>query len=434
MRYRLARRPMRGSPRHRHPLSVPAARAGSAKLAAAGNMKATATVTIAQTAKLGATANMTATSTKTRLEIVPFTADELLDMAAPRRLESFRFDVQDAAGNVLGQLAVTNESEPTLSNDVSRRIRRDLTNVVIPPRPLQETGITTRYFSEDINTQQHRIKVWHVLGTGGPGYELPLGVFLFSNDPRKIATYGNTITATLDDLSQLFDQKVVESVTFSAGTNIATALASLYADAGIDSQIDATSVTLGNPVTMLAFKDSRQSTADALCAIAGFLPPYFSNDGVGICRAAPDLTSTTPTLVYGAGSRAFADDIIESSGQLLAPNLWIAEGGATDNPIVGRYALPADDPHSFESIGYYITDTISAEGIDTQSAADEAARAGGVTSRKQLRRRHWTSPIDSRHDTFDPIGWDAQIDLEQSWSMTLAANGTMTHESIVLAG
>lgn len=405
-----------------------------AYMAASASMKATASVTHSLSVKMAGSASMEGTCATTRLAQVKFTADELLDLdLTPRRLESFRFDVVDTEGNTLGELAVSNDSKPQISNDSSRRIKRDLSSLTIPPRPDIARDLANMYFAEDIDTQLHRIKVFHVLGDGGPDYELPMGLFVFSTDPKRVRTYGDTIEASLDDLSQIFDQKAVESVTFAAGTNVATALQQLYDLVGLSATIDTTTVTLGDPVTMLALKDSPQSTAELLCTLAGFLPPYFDNDGVGICRATPDHVSTTPTLEYGQRSRAYADDIINSSSLLTAPNIWIAEAtSATDNAIIGRYALPATDPHSYENIGYYIPEQVDVQGIDTIEAANEAARAAGVSSRKRLRRRHWSSPVDSRHDTFDAVGWDDEIDLELSWEAELIPGGTMTHESVVV--
>ena len=359
--------------------------------------------------------------------IVPFTADELLDLTVtPRRIESFRFDVQDRHGNTLGVLAVV--GAPRITNDVSRRIKRDLT-ITIPPRSTLTTYQTSTFFSDNIDAQQHRIKVVHTFGS----YENPMGLFVFSLDPRSVRSYGETINASLDDLSQIFDQKVIESYTWPAGTNIADALGDLYAGVGLTAQIDATTVTLGEAVTMLALKDSRQSVAETFCRIAGFLPPYFDNAGVGVCRAAPDVTSGTPSLVYGTGSRAYDGTVVEASSLLVSPNVWVAEATSlTDTPLVGRWALDPADSHSFESIGYWIPEQVDVTGIDTLDAATEAARAASIVSRKHLRRRSWSSPVDSRHDTFDPVAWDDEIDLEQSWSAELVRGGTMTHESMVL--
>ena len=402
-------------------------------MAAASSMKLTPTVAHPGAMKMAAAASLTFTGQVTRLAVVQFTADELLDLeVTPRRVESFRFDVLDPESNVLGQLAVTNESTPQITLDTSRRIRRELSGVVIPPRTAQ-TVDSTLFFSGDIDTQNHRIKVWHVLGDGGEGYEYPMGVFVFSADPARIRTYGNTIDATLADLSQIFDQQVLDSVTFNAGTNAGTALATLFDAAGLTATIEPTSVTFGEPVTMVALQDSRQSTADVICQICGFLPPYFDNNGTGVCRSTPDYTATTPTLTYGTGSRAHDGSITETSSLLLAPNVWIAEASSgTADAIIGRYELDADDPHSIASIGYAIPEKVDVQGIDTQTAADDAARAAGQASRKRLRHRHWTSPIDSRHDTFDAIGWDTETDLELSWSCDLVPGGTMTHDTVIL--
>lgn len=433
MQYRLTRRPMRSIPRSRGAFGGMGPPVARFPAVASWMTMSASPVHLGGTTQMAAAARLSLTGRVTIPLVVPFTEDELLDLlVTPRRKESFRYDVVDKEHNVLGRLVVTSASAPGITNDTSRAIRRQLVNVTIPPRPGWSTDDPSTdgwYYSDDIDTQQHRVRVWHVFGT----YQRSLGVFMFSADPRTVRTAGETINAQLDDYGHIFSQQVLTSTTFPQGTNISVALAALYADVGLRAVIEATSATLAQPLTVVALEDSRQSIAESLCAAAGFLPPYFDNDGVGRCRPTPDYPNTTPSLVYGEGSRAYAGSIESANAVLVAPNTWVAESsGGTDVAIVGVYTLPNEDPHSVASIGYAIPERVDASGVDTVAAAEEAARAAGMSSKKRLRRRTWTSPIDSRHDTFDAVLWDGEVLVEQSWSMELRPGGSMQHDSVVV--
>jgi len=345
------------------------------------------------------------------------------------RTEGVRFDVLDQDLNLLGTLALDRTAVPTISNDVNRTIRRTINNMVVQPRPLHDQN-TGRYYAEDLDTLTMRLRpVWRL----GTGETYNLGVFLFGDDSEVLYSWGEPRDVIAVDQMVLLDQDLAVSVGYSFGAT-PTDIMGIVADSlGIGTtrrSIESSAYILREPIAWAPGRDTYLRIFESLCALVGFLPPYFDNNGILTCRAAPDLSSAEPDFNYGYGTVVINGTAVRSSDILTAPNRYIAVStSAADSPIVGTFDVPAAAPHSFENTGRRVTRTISLQGIDNATAAYAAAAAEYARDSGTYSWLQFDTPVDPRHDTFTIIAFDSVNYREQSWSIECKAGGRMHHDA-----
>lgn len=345
------------------------------------------------------------------------------------RTEGIRFDVLDQDLNLLGTLALDRTAVPSISNDVNRTIRRQISNLVVQPRPLSDQN-ATRFYAEDLSTLGARVRPVWLLGTGE---EYNLGIFLFGDDSKTLYSWGEPRDCIGVDQMVLLDQDLAVSVGYPVDTVISDALNEQADALGIGTTrrvIEASGTLIAEPIAWAAGRDTYTRVFEGLCAAAGFLPPYFDNDGILTCRAAPDLTTAVPDFTYGYGTVVINGSAVMSSDILTAPNRYIAvSSSAQDSPIVGTFDVPAAAPHSFENTGRRITRTISIQGLESVAAAYAAAAAEYARDSGTYTWLQFDTPVDPRHDTFNIIAFDSVNYREQAWSIQCRAGGVMHHDA-----
>lgn len=355
-------------------------------------------------------------------------AADLLDGLVPLVTESFRWDVLDTNGNVLGALAVDMATPPRIVNDVGRPIRRTLEGLRVRPRPTHDQD-TTRYYAADLNTLTMRVRPYMLVGAAATAYSC--GIFSFADASSSIHTWGDTLECTLVDRCRDLDQPLETSVGYSVGTTITAALIARANAAGITdtTQIEASTATLAEPVAFAAGRDTHLRVMETLCTAAGFLPPYFNNNGTLVCRSAPNLASASPNFLYGTNTRVIMGSILQSNDLLDAPNRWIAlDPAAVDTPIVGTFDIPDAAPNSFLNTGRRVIRVVEIPGLTDTTTAEAAAEAAYVTTGVTYSWLSFDTPPDPRHDTFDVIDFDGDLYLEQSWTLECVAGAAHRHE------
>lgn len=357
------------------------------------------------------------------------TAADLLELdGIAARQESIRFDLLDAQNVVQGELAVVSDTPATINNNVERAVRRTLQNVLIPPRPLSETNSALAY-GDDIDPVADRVRPVWLVG----GEEFNLGIFLFGTADRAPMSWGTDRAATLVDQCVILDEELEQSVGYPVGTSLSTILTEQAAAVGIVStSIEGTAKTNQQPVGWPAGGAKRLQIFSEVCAMAGFFPSYFDNDGALVCRSAPD-GEPPADFTYGIGSGATGRVIngtVEESDDLLdAPNRYIVrDTGATNGSVVGVYDVVDSAPHSAAHRGRVVATTTDLQGLTDQAAANEAARARAAQDSSTYRWLSFTATPDPRHDTFDYVSFDGTIYREQAWTLTLAPGGDHKHE------
>lgn len=345
------------------------------------------------------------------------------------RTEGVRFEVLDQDLNLLGTLALDRTAVPQITNDVNRTIRRQINNLVVQPRPLSDQN-TTRYYAEDLSTLGSRLRPVWMLGTGE---EYNLGIFLFGDDSKVLWSRGEPRDCIAVDQMVLLDQDLAVSVGYPTDTVISDALVEQADAIGIGTTrriIEPSGTVLAEPIAWAAGRDTYTRVFEGLCAAAGFLPPYFDNDGLLVCRAAPDLSTATPEFTYGYGTVVINGSAVKSSDILTAPNRYIAvSSSAQDAAIVGVFDVPDAAPHSFANTGRRITRTISLQGLESVAAAYAAAAAEYARDSGTYTWLQFDTPVDPRHDTFNIFAFDSVNYREQAWSIQCKAGGLMHHDA-----
>lgn len=357
-----------------------------------------------------------------------FTGDDVLDGRVAVRSETVRFDVVDLDGNVTGTLMVNRDRAPQITNDVGRTIRRTVSGIEVQPRPLVDVD-ASHIYAEDLSTLSTRVRVTWVLGTGD---EYPLGLFLWGDDSATVWTWGSPRSGSLVDQMQVLNDPLEVSIGYGVGQNIHAALVEQVEAAGFDStrySIETSSLTLTQPVAWAAGRDTRVKVIESLCALAGFLPPYFSNDELLVCRAAPDLASAAADFTYGTGGVVLDGSIVTSSDILSAPNRYqVIDTSQTATEIVGIFDVPDAAPNSYVNTGRRITRTIELQGLASTTAANDAAAAAYVADQSTYSWLSFETTPDPRNDTFDVIDFDGTLYLQLSWRLVCEAGGRMAHE------
>lgn len=356
----------------------------------------------------------------------------LLDMEdRSRRAEGPVFEVLDSSLRRRGILAVSGSAVPRVRNDATGLMPRTVDGLRIPPRTAL-TAEDPRLFAEDVDTLSDRIRLVWTVGAGEdqPRYEVPWGVFLFADENDPISTAGSVLECRLVDQTQITGQLLADSVGFPIGANVGDCLTVVAALFGlVNVSIEATGATLSAPISALSGRDTGDKLATDLCRAAGFLRPYFNNDGAWVCRSAPDPANLTIDHVYGAGGRVDLDSPVLSNGLLHAPNLYLVrDTSASESGIVGRYEVPASAPHSRARIGYWRPGGQDVQGLADQVLADLTAQALYAEDPTVFSSLTFTTPIDPRHDTFDVLTFDGDPYIEQEWDAELVEGGTMSHD------
>jgi hypothetical protein len=175
--------------------------------------------------------------------------------------------------------------------------------------------------------------------------------------------------------------------------------------------------------------DTRVKIMEALLDLAGYLPPYFSNNGLLVIRPVPAPPYASEIDPYEANTRIIKDSMLETEDLLRAPNRYLAvESGASDVPIVGSYDVPASAPNSVTARGFPVVETLTVQGLTDVAAANAAAQAAANRDTNQYGQATFDSTHDPRHDTFDVIDYLGNVYREIGWSVDLRSGGAMSHQ------
>lgn len=343
------------------------------------------------------------------------TDTELLDLVAPLRVSSFRFDVLDSSLAYAGTLEVTADATPTVSNDTNRAIKRTLSGVKLPPAA-----------AAGVNPFADRVRPTMILANGS---EWPLGVFLFGNWSRTPDTPDLGGEGGLVDQTLIVDDPIAKSVTLPQGASLSDFVEQLLNDVGLPAvDVASSPLTAGKALTW-PIGTSRLAVLKAVAELLGYYTLYFDAGGTARMVPVPELAYADPDLTYAAGGRVLHSTIVESDDTMDAPNRFVViDTGATVAPLVGTWDVPGGAPHSYLNRGFYMTDVRDVQGLATQADADAAAAAIGQAAGAGYAHLEFASAPDPRHDTFQLVEFDGVVWREESWTMPLAEGAAMGHK------
>lgn len=346
------------------------------------------------------------------------TADELLDLdGVSQRASEIRFDILDSRLAPIGTVKPDLDPVARVTNNSNAAIKRTLQGMRLNAAE-----------QADVNPLTDRIRPVWVLENGS---QYPLGVFLFASMDRARSEWGLDADVSAVDQCLILDQPLERGVGYPGGTPIRDAIVTQFQAVGIHSYNVDPSITsrIGAPIHWPAGNTSRMKVLNDLAAMAGAYSAYFDNDGVGVVRRVPDLSTVVPTLVYEAGGRILHGSPVESDDLLEAPNRYIVvDSGDPNAAIVGYYDVPAAAPNSFANRGFVIARVISEQGIESNAEAITRGRAAAAQDAGTFEWVQFSSPPDPRHDTFDAVGYLGGVYREQQWTLPLLEGSEMTHD------
>lgn len=346
------------------------------------------------------------------------TTDDLLDLKVSQRQSWFRFDLWNKDQVKIGELHPDTEATPTIENSINREVKRQLSNIVIPPSEWP-----------DINLVSDRLRPVMVLENDDVR---SLGEFLFSDTTREQATRGSWLHCnTMLDQGYLLNQDIEGTYGFSPGYLISDAFALFALDRsrGIRNwNIGDSDAVIGpNGVTWPVGTKFLKVLTD-LGRLAGFASPWFDNNGWGQLQPYANIDAWTDLRYSQSLGNIVANSVAESDNMIDAPNRYIViSNDASNSSYVGVYDVPDENPISFASRGFRVTQTTDAQGITSGEQAIEMARNQANGSPNVLKNVTFNGIVDPRHDTFQVLNYEGLNYREYNWSMPLVEGADMVH-------
>lgn len=362
---------------------------------------------------------------------VPLVRDRvvpLLDLidGIGQRSAGYRFDLLDAlSGRLLGELHPTRDQAPKLDHDTTRTITRTLTLEL-------DRAETAR-----VDPIRHRVRpVMVIPGLG----DFPLGVYMWADQTRMVATSGDRADGQLVDQMFIVDQELETGFTTRAVNvgdeeellvavePVPEALARILQGLPIRHRI---TPSPGFSLGSWPAGQERGQAVEALAVDGGYLSPWFDHAGDLRFERTVEPQQVVPTIDWDQGNTIFYDSITSSTNLLDAPNRWVViSNGTVDEqtaaaPIVGVADVPASAPHSAVNRGFVIPKVVERQVVSVAQAqlvAATLAARNTIVETVEL-----DTAADPRHDGHDVIRWRGMLWQEESWSLTLQAGAAMHH-------
>lgn len=344
---------------------------------------------------------------------------ELIELTGGRRQvqTTVEWELLDQELEHVDWIAPSRDSVVTIENVSTRTTKRTASGFFLDHRQQGRVDVI-----------RHRLKPWWILQNGS---RFPLGVFLFDDALRQRTSYGLDLTGSLGDLTFILDQLLDHTVSEPDGTVITELMAKIVRDAGIPLSIIVPSPqTLTAPFTKALGQAKIYDALADLCALVGYWPPYFDNDGALRLRPATDLATATPDprFMYGPGRISAEQPIAEADSLITAPDRFLlVDTSPTDTPVSAIYDVPASAPHSFRHRKFHVVAYTTVQGIDP-AAAPGAVRAYAAANSGAFANASFQAAPDPRHDTFDVVGYNDLVWIEDSWRLVCANGGPMSHD------
>lgn len=343
------------------------------------------------------------------------TSDQILDCdGVYRRMDTWRFDLEDQAGSVIGVLHPDVERPPVITNNTAGNVSRSIDGLFLPADE-----------NSAINPLSDRVAPKMVLQNGA---EFPMGVMMWTDDSTPEKPWGTEHNSSLGDKMTILNQGIEHSIGFGKGADIGIAALGVALEVlTLDEiEIDPISAQLATGVNHPPQTSRRTILADFMEQI-GFLPPHFGHNGKLRLKDVPDFTTVTPSLIYGPGTHVIAGTVVGSNDSLQAPNVFLVYDSSGTSTLVGRYEIAATEPHSEPNRGFFVPISEPRSGMADQATANKAAKGLSVTKGVTYKWKTFATTADPRHDSWDPVSYEADKWLETAWSMPCRNGGIMTH-------
>lgn len=346
--------------------------------------------------------------------MIPPPANRLLDSGS--FASTFEFRAEDETGPFLELHPLR---VPQLRADTRASIQRTVVGFELPAHE--------RALIDPLNV---RVRVTMRLADGT---RWPCGLFLFASGAGELATTNAVFSGTLYDLGLVLDQPLPYTYGVAPGQLLTDAISWLLVDAGLDAvDVDPSDQRAGQPLNWPAGTTRRQVLA-ALCELAGYLPPYFTNDGVARARKPYPLELGAGHRYErsSAGSRVIGGDIEEAL--ITAPGAHLVIGsGVSAGAVTGYAEVPFTNPLNPTRRRHTRVEVHRPQGVTDSRHA--AAIADGYASRQptDYRTVSITTVLDPRHDLYEIVDFALPGNPLEPWreagfAFSCGSPWTMTH-------
>jgi len=331
------------------------------------------------------------------------------------------FDLLDSSLNVIGSppsIAAT-----SVDMDTSSTTTRKISGVQL-----------TSNVMNDVDPLNDLLRPKIVLGDGS---EWPLGVFVFTDQIDNIRLGIYPVDLSLSDQTGFLDINTRYTFSRPTGASIVGAITSILDTCQISQGINGR--RLPTDTTQLA---SAQTWAQGtsylkiltdLCALGGYYPPYFDNDGTFVVRAPVDPFNADVDLVYDLyGGKIIAETVQYDSGILSAPNAYVVIDTSPKSAPISAIAYVAGYlPWSVENRGGRVIPVqVTQQGLASVQQAQSIANASAASATIGFQSVTFQALADPRHDTFQLVLFNGSIMREVSWSLPLTWGKPMTHKLV----
>lgn len=337
-----------------------------------------------------------------------------LDPGIGQVASTVRFEIVDRDLVVIGNVVPL--AADSISVNTSGTAKRELTGFRLDPQTLR-----------DIDPFSNRIKPSWILEDGT---EWPLGVFVFTGSTLHRGTYVSTLDTTMTDQDAILDQGTRS--TFGIGQRgwILPAVEDLLGEVRITNVVLpwGSQAIVADPVVWPA-GESRLKILTDLSKLAGWLPPYFDNNGYLIVRVPPDVNHDPPDHVYSSTkSRVLRDTIVEHDDLLSAPNVYVVTcSGPSSGEITATAQVDASLPFSVQNRRFEVVEVERAQGINSTEQAQQMANTKAAAAGSGYKNVQFDGFADPRHDMFQTVEWDSEMYRETGWNLRLTPGGSHSH-------
>lgn len=328
------------------------------------------------------------------------------------------FDLLDSGRNLLGSVATLTASG--VSANTTAQIMRTLTGVKITSNEMR-----------DIDPFTHRLRPKLTLGDGS---EWPLGVFVFVDQADELAKGVFPVDLALSDQGAIFDQPTIRTFSFAPGSSVTDAIAAVVAYYGIrfvDIPTGA-GTPIGSVGATWAIGSKGNAILSELCALGGFLPGYFDNNGTYTIRS-PQPHPDADFDIDSMAGKVLAGSVKRRSNILSAYNAFVVIDTAPKAaPICAIAFVDSQLPWAKENRdGYVVPSIIRTQGLDSQTQAQQMADAAAASAGTGFAEIDYASTVpDPRHDLFQNLRWDGVLYREVAHTFGLSSGISQTHKIV----
>jgi hypothetical protein len=353
-----------------------------------------------------------------------------LQAVSGSRRFSFRYELLDSTGKVVGQLdnVVSASIEENWLADIKRKAKF----------VLRETG--------GIDFLSDRIKPHvrlHLSPFGVNDYvEWPQGVFLLVSAGRNIDARGR-VTREVEayDLLQIFsDDLVTDRYAVAAGVNVVTAVTTLL---GTVDKVVATNTTNLAVAKEWPPGTSKLKIINELLGMINYNTLSFNEDGQAVVSAYLSPTSRPAEYEYATDAAGLiVPNVDQELDVFRIPNKWVLVVSDPDRaPIIGTYTNtdPSSPTSTVRRQRTIVDFRTEQDATDATILAAKAARLAFEASQVYEAIDFYTGmvPHHSGNDVislrYDPLAINAKYS-HQSWSMELKAGAKMKHRARRVVG